>query len=107
VAGIELDAHLTRDGVPVVCHDPCLRRLAGVNRRIATLSWREIQAIRLAGSASIPRLADVLRLARGRAVVQIEIKPGVLVSAGFAAYLHDPMNELFLAGAKTAAAART
>ena len=79
VDGIELDVRVTRDGVPEVFHDPTLKRLAGLDRRIASLSWREIQKLHLAGGEKIPRLAEVLRLTRGRAVVEIEIKSGVPV----------------------------
>jgi glycerophosphoryl diester phosphodiesterase len=76
VDGIELDVHVTRDGVPVVFHDPALRRMTGAAGRLAGKSWAELSALRIRGTASIPRLADVLRLTRGLAVVQIEMKSG-------------------------------
>ncbi|MFI5355770.1 MAG: glycerophosphodiester phosphodiesterase [Opitutales bacterium] len=79
VDGIELDVRVTRDGVPVVCHDASLRRLTGWRRRVDAATWAEIRARRIRGTATIPRLVTVLRLTRGRAVVQIEIKPGVPV----------------------------
>ncbi|MES1168290.1 MAG: glycerophosphodiester phosphodiesterase family protein, partial [Oleiharenicola lentus] len=34
VDGIELDVHVTKDGVPVVFHDAQLRRLTGVRGRL-------------------------------------------------------------------------
>ncbi len=74
--GIELDVHLTRDGVPVVFHDATLRRLTGVSGRIAGKTWAELRALRVRGREPIPRLVDVLRLTRGLAVVQIELKAG-------------------------------
>jgi glycerophosphoryl diester phosphodiesterase len=80
VDGIELDVHLTRDGVPVVFHDLDLRRLTSATGRITTKTWRELTGLRVAGAESIPRLVDVLRLTRGRAVVQIELKAGVSVA---------------------------
>lgn len=43
--GIEFDVRLTRDGVPVVIHDSSLRRTAGMNRRVADLSWQEISKV--------------------------------------------------------------
>ena len=76
VDGIELDVHLTRDGVPVVFHDPALKRLTGTRGRIARKTWEEIQTLRVRDREPIPRLVDVLRLTRGLAVVQIEIKAG-------------------------------
>ena len=78
--GIELDVHVTRDGVPVVFHDADLNRLTGVRGRIASRTWRELKKLRVAGTEPIPRLLDVLRLMRGRALVQIEMKPGVPVA---------------------------
>lgn len=80
VDGIELDVHVTRDGVPVVFHDDDLRRLTGVRGRLAARTWRELRSLRVRGLEPIPRLVDVLRLTRRRCIVQIEIKPGVPVA---------------------------
>jgi len=85
VDGIELDVHTTRDGVAVVFHDDRLHRLTGVRGRIDRFTWREVSTLRVHGSESIPRLADVLRLTRGRTVVQIELKAGVSVDSVVAA----------------------
>lgn len=76
--GIELDVHVTRDGVPVVFHDATLRRLTQAPGRLAGTPWRELRRLRVRGTEPIPRLADVLRLTRGLAVVQIELKAGPL-----------------------------
>ena len=80
VDGIELDVHVTRDGVPVVFHDDSLRRLTGVRAQIGRKTWRELQLLRVLGTERIPRLVDVLRLTRGRAIVQIELKAGTSVA---------------------------
>jgi glycerophosphoryl diester phosphodiesterase len=80
VDGIELDVHVTRDGVPVVFHDDRLKRLTGVKGRLTDFTWPELARLRVRGSEPIPRLVDVLRLTRGRAVVQIELKAGVPVA---------------------------
>lgn len=80
VDGIELDVHVTRDNVAVVFHDDDLRRLTGERGRLAARTWRELQKLRVHGAEPIPRLTDVLRLTRGRCVVQIEIKAGVPVA---------------------------
>lgn len=76
VDGIELDVHVTRDGVPVVFHDPVLRRMTGAAGRIANQTWPQLRPLRIRGSEPVPRLVDVLRLTRGLAVVQIEMKSG-------------------------------
>lgn len=75
VDGIELDVHLTRDGVPVVHHDPDLggaSPLAG--RRIADLSLDELRAHALAPDVPVPTLAEVCALADGRATLYVEVK---------------------------------
>jgi glycerophosphoryl diester phosphodiesterase len=76
--GIELDVHVTCDGVPVVFHDPTLRRLTGGRGRIVRKKWAELAPLRVRGAEPIPRLADVLRLTRGLAVVQVEMKSGAV-----------------------------
>ena len=77
--GLELDVRVTRDGVPVVFHDPSLARLTGRRRSLARLTLAGLRAVRIRGEP-IPTLAEVLRLVRRRAVVQLEIKPGVPVA---------------------------
>ena len=76
VDGIELDVRVTRDGVAVVFHDDTLRRLTGTGGRVAGQTWAELRLLRVHGREPIPRLVDVLRLTRGLAVVQIELKSG-------------------------------
>lgn len=76
IRAFELDVHVTRDGVPVVFHDHSLRRLTGDRRQITACTWAQLRRLRVAGCERIPRLADVLRLLRGRALVQIELKRG-------------------------------
>lgn len=80
VDGIELDVQLTADGVPVVFHDASLRRLTGRPGRLVNQTWHNLKKFRVAGTEPIPRLADVLSLIRGRAVVQIELKRGASVA---------------------------
>lgn len=80
VDGIELDVQLTADGVPVVFHDTSLRRLTGRPGRLADQTWHNLRKFRVAGTEPVPRLADVLSLVCGRAVVQIELKRGASVA---------------------------
>lgn len=80
VDAIELDVHVTRDGVPVVFHDSDLRRATGSRGQITSATWPDLQALRVLGSThGIPRLRDVLAITRERAVVQIELKAGAPV----------------------------
>ncbi|MEX1047374.1 MAG: glycerophosphodiester phosphodiesterase [Actinomycetota bacterium] len=75
---VELDIRLTADGVPVVCHDPDLRRVAGREGLIHKLALKDIQESPAPGSGSeaevVPTLREVFRLVSGRAAVDLEIK---------------------------------
>jgi len=57
---VETDVHATADGVPVVFHDPSLRRLTGTAGRVADLRWADLATLRVGGAGAVPRLDDVL-----------------------------------------------
>lgn len=71
VWGIELDVRWTRDLVPVVIHDPDLRRLYGVDHRIHEMNCEELHR----RVPAIPTLSDVVIRFGGRVHLMIEIKP--------------------------------
>ncbi|HEU4995885.1 MAG TPA: glycerophosphodiester phosphodiesterase [Gemmatimonadaceae bacterium] len=66
---VELDAHVTRDGVAVVHHDDSV---AGVP--IAGVRWPDLADVDLGRGARIPRLSDVLTAVGDRARVYVELK---------------------------------
>lgn len=66
--GLELDTRLTRDGVPVVLHDPHTSIFGGKRRAVARSHRHELQD-------EIPTLAEVLELVVPDLVVDVEIKP--------------------------------
>jgi glycerophosphoryl diester phosphodiesterase len=68
--GIELDIHWTRDGVPVVSHDPDGRRLFGVARRIAGMDYQDLKRF----LPLIPTLEEVVGRFGGRQHLMIEVK---------------------------------
>ncbi len=78
---LEFDLWLSRDGVPVVCHDRSVDRTTDGRGLIADLSWDDIQRLD-AGirwgdvwrGIRIPRLEQVLDLVDGRIVLNIHIK---------------------------------
>ncbi|MDP9794534.1 glycerophosphoryl diester phosphodiesterase [Catenuloplanes nepalensis] len=57
---VETDVHATADGVPVVFHDPDLRRLTGRPERVSQLTWADLASVRVAGAAAVPRLDEIL-----------------------------------------------
>jgi glycerophosphoryl diester phosphodiesterase len=80
---IELDVHLTRDHEVVVIHDDTLERTTTGKGNVADKTLSELMALdagswfdpRFSGER-IPTLAEVLTLARGRILVNIELKKG-------------------------------
>lgn len=57
---LETDVHATADGVVVVFHDDTTDRLLGRPGRIRDLRWADLATLRVAGSAVVPRLDEVL-----------------------------------------------
>jgi putative hemolysin len=57
---IETDIRATADGVAVVIHDNTLSRVFGHPGRIHDLRWADLQSLRVAGAAAVPRLDEVL-----------------------------------------------
>lgn len=73
--GMELDVHVTRDGVPVIFHDFKLDRICGVNGVIEDYTYEELQGLTLCDSGErIPRLSDLLSMVKGRVPLIVEIK---------------------------------
>jgi glycerophosphoryl diester phosphodiesterase len=76
--GIELDVHGTKDGTVVVHHDRAVNSPERPPRRIADLSFSELQEFRLRDGIEIPTLAAVLDAIRPGVSVYVEIKaPGI------------------------------
>ena len=81
VDGLELDIHLSRDGVPVVIHDETLDRTTDGHGRVRGKSWSQLRRLD-AGSwfsgafagESIPALEEVLKTFGGRVRLNLEIK---------------------------------
>lgn len=73
---IELDVHITRDGVPIVHHDFAPRTPAGGARapRFPALTLADLMRYPLTGGVPIPTLAQALETVGDRATVYVEIK---------------------------------
>jgi len=71
----ELDVRLSADGVCVVSHDDNLNRVAGQNLSIAKSGWAQISAVPLPEGQHVPRLEEVIALAKETGCgLYIEIK---------------------------------
>jgi glycerophosphoryl diester phosphodiesterase len=80
VDGIELDVRLSRDGVPLICHDDTLARFGGTTRSLRTLNASEIRRVdvgswkhRRFAAERIPTLADTVAQCR-RTTLYVELK---------------------------------
>lgn len=72
--GVELDVRASRDGHLVVIHDASVERVTGAQGEIAAMDLAAIRRLDAGGGERIPLLAEVLELARGRLLVDIELK---------------------------------
>lgn len=81
VAYAEIDVQQTSDGVVVLTHDTNLKRCTGCNVDVYDISWEELEKLD-AGSwfsdefagTKIPSLEEVIKLAKGKIKLNIEIK---------------------------------
>lgn len=77
---VELDVHVTADGVPVVHHDPelssKLRPKNFARAKIAELGSRDLRGVALSSGDRIPTLVEVLEALTPATKVYVEIKGG-------------------------------
>ena len=80
---IEVDVHLSADGIPILMHDDSVDRTTDGRGTVASLTLAELRKLD-AGARSpfeafrgqkVPTLTEALELTRGRALLIIEIKP--------------------------------
>ena len=91
---VELDVHVTADGVPVVHHDPELNSRVTPARfgkaRLAELGVRDVQSLRLSSGDPIPTLLQVLEALTPMTKIYVEIKGGApAIIAGVVAPFRD------------------
>jgi len=73
--GIELDVHLTADGQLVVHHDDSLKRMCGLDQKVAQTTLKEIRSLRLLDTDElVPTFDEVLEAVAGRVPLMVEIK---------------------------------
>ena len=78
--GIELDVRLTKDFVPVVFHDDSLQRLCGTNKKIESLTFKELSDFSIGKNQDkIPTLKEALAIVKGKVPLIIEIKAEYVV----------------------------
>jgi glycerophosphoryl diester phosphodiesterase len=86
---LELDVHLTADGVPVVHHDAELGPGPLAGTPIVAVTLDELAGHPIAPGVALPTLAAVCELAAGRATLYVEVKArwaGAAVAAALAGF---------------------
>ena len=79
---IECDVASTADGVLVLMHDNSIDRTTSGTGKLSRQNWSDLQSLTLTDHSGkptkyhIPKLADVLAWAQGRAILSLDIKNG-------------------------------
>ncbi len=73
VDGVEVDLRATHDGEVVLFHDDDLMRLTGQRGRMEEMTAERVRGIRVGGE-KVPTLRDLLNLAGGRILLNLELK---------------------------------
>lgn len=83
VPAIELDVHLSKDGVLAVCHDADTKRTTGVAKKIKETNWDELKTLDVGSwkaakwsEERMPRLEEALATIPSGARCFIEVKVG-------------------------------
>ena len=85
---VEVDVYLSRDAELMVIHDEDLERAAGRRERVDSLTANELARVDLGAGQGVPRLLEVLDLARERGIgVYVELK-GERTGAALGALVH-------------------
>ncbi|MFD2672606.1 glycerophosphodiester phosphodiesterase [Marinicrinis sediminis] len=71
---LELDVHLSKDGVPVVIHDPTVDRVTNGTGYVQDFTLAELKQLVVKDVERIPTLEEVLSLVKGQIIVDIELK---------------------------------
>jgi glycerophosphoryl diester phosphodiesterase len=108
--GVELDVHLSADGVPMVIHDATLGRTTDGDGRVGAYPAAEL-ALLDAGSwfaadyagEPVPTLSEVLDLLAGKLRINIEIKDAAAALATLDALADFPGAEVILSAFDRAA----
>lgn len=72
--GVEVDARLTADGVPVCLHDADLLRISGFPSPVRLLTYDQLRRVPLLTGEVVPRLAEVAEAVRGRGRLIVDAK---------------------------------
>ena len=72
--GVELDVHMSSDGVPVVIHDRDVSRTTNGKGNIDELNLGTIKGLNAGGGEKVPTLTEVLHLVANKLKLYVEVK---------------------------------
>lgn len=91
--GVELDVHLSRDGVPVVIHDTTVDRTTNGSGDVASMNVSDLKTLDAGDGQTIPTLTEVLEVVAGKAHVDIEVKAAGAADAVLLEVIRHPALE--------------
>lgn len=71
---IEIDVHLSKDGIPVIMHDKTVDRTTNGEGPIIEQTLEELKALKMTDDERMPTLEETLDFAKGKVKVAIELK---------------------------------
>ena len=71
---VELDVHLSKDGVPVVLHDYSVKRMTGQKGMVYDYTLDELKMFQVGEFERIPTLEETLKLLKGDITIVVELK---------------------------------
>lgn len=104
--GIEVDVQLTKDSILVVMHDQTLERTTTGKGKVSDYTYAELQDLYLKSPIGvvtrqkIPTFEDVLKLAKGRILIQVDKWTKVKEHVIELAKKHDCLNHLVFRSSK-------
>ncbi len=71
---LEIDVHLSKDGVPVIMHDKTVTRTTDGSGLIKDHTLKELKELSIRQNETVPTLEETLALAKGKIRVAVELK---------------------------------
>ncbi len=81
---IETDLRLTKDGIPIIIHDPTLDGSTNGSGRVEEKTLEEIKTLRVAGKYPIPTFEETLQWSAGRIIINAEFKTRDVIAPAIA-----------------------
>lgn len=72
---IEVDIRRTKDGEPILQHDPNFRRFYGDDRKVEEMTWKEVGRLRATPGGTSPiHFREVCQMCKGKVRLMLDIK---------------------------------